>query len=92
MNHGGLYRMLRSVIVSATIVALLSLSSGCMLMHAFDGHFSADRVDSPAMDVVSTLKRVEEILATQRILAAALPESRKGGAPHPAGPNENRGC
>jgi len=46
-----------------------------MLMHAFDGHSSADRIDGPAKDVVSTLKRVEEILATQRILAAVLPES-----------------
>lgn len=69
-----------SRVVFVILLSALSLSSGCMMpmmgMHGGqDKHEKGGAASSDSQEVVATLKRTEELLSAQRVVAATLPES-----------------
>lgn len=82
MNKRGAH-VQRSPRMVAVLFMALVLTPGCMSpmmgMHGMHGgqdkHEKGGAASSDSQQVVATLKRVEELLSTQRVLAATLPES-----------------
>lgn len=70
-------------VVSLVLLSALGLSCGCMMpmmgMHgAHDKEDSKTAAEKPQVEkLLATLRRVEELISTQRILASQLPESEE---------------